>query len=362
MSRTIGVASYVIWSEWAGYRCRRIAGRLPKKPGRPGGHLERPDAARRSATRRGDHPDRSREREASGRSAMGHQAQRRSGEDGQARRTGRPAGRSAGQLLDDSPNPTPYDAANPGIGVRRANHLDRRRNFAHRLILTPVCAPRWPGQPLGDHDVPRPLPVVSWSPRQGDASPGRCYLAEMGKRHTKPADPQEIARQRAERAAREDEIDRLRGQGAVVKLDRGRRIVSAYRQSPFVKLRDSNTITAAQARAAEKLAEDWAIWRGLEGRPERLDVHIDGCEHGEVVTDRMLRAGKRVSGVLARVGPLDRELLSSLIGPDSRVRPAAALARYRPIDHRRQPERPAIADGGCGSRELGARLRHSLAI
>ena len=137
----------------------------------------------------------------------------------------------------------------------------------------------------------------------------------MGKRHTKPADPQEIARQRAERAAREDEIDRLRGQGAVVKLDRGRRIVSAYRQSPFVKLRDSNTITIGQARAAEKLAEDWAIWRGLEGRPERLDVHIDGCEHGEVVTDRMLRAGKRVSGVLARVGPLDRELLSSLIGP-----------------------------------------------
>ncbi|HEY1878410.1 MAG TPA: hypothetical protein VGG68_00610 [Caulobacteraceae bacterium] len=134
----------------------------------------------------------------------------------------------------------------------------------------------------------------------------------MGK-HTKPTDPQEIARRRAERAANEAEISRLRAQGAVVRLDRARRIVTAYRASPFVKLRDSNTISAAQARAAEALTEDWAIWRGLDGKPERLDVHVTSRKGGEVVTDRMLKAGERVQMILSRIGPLDRELLVALV-------------------------------------------------
>lgn len=134
----------------------------------------------------------------------------------------------------------------------------------------------------------------------------------MGKH--KPADPLEIIRKRAERAAMDAEITRLRGQGVVVRLDRSRRIVSAYRQSPFVKLRESNTISAGQLIAAEKLAEDWAIWRRLDGGPEKLGIPLHGHEPGQLVTDRMLRAGERVNGVLSRIGPLDRELLSALIG------------------------------------------------
>src|SRR5436190_7923033 len=95
----------------------------------------------------------------------------------------------------------------------------------------------------------------------------------MGKHNRKPTDPQEIARQRAERAATDAEIGRLRSSGAVVKLDRARRIISAYRASPFVKLRDSETITTGQAAAAERLCLEWAAWRGLDGRPERSEVH-----------------------------------------------------------------------------------------
>jgi hypothetical protein len=99
----------------------------------------------------------------------------------------------------------------------------------------------------------------------------------------------------------------------VVRLDRSRRIVSAYRASPFVKLRDSATITAGQARAAEQLTKDWAVWRGLDGKPERLDVHV-AARRGEIVTDRMIKAGERVRQTLARIGPLDRELLVALVG------------------------------------------------
>jgi hypothetical protein len=114
--------------------------------------------------------------------------------------------------------------------------------------------------------------------------------------------------------ANETEIGRLRDQGVVVRLDRARRIVSAYRANPWVKLRDSDTISEAQADAVAKLCADWSIWRGLDGRPERLDVPVDSHGGGEIVTDRMLRAGKRVHLVLASVGPLDRELLSALVG------------------------------------------------
>jgi hypothetical protein len=137
------------------------------------------------------------------------------------------------------------------------------------------------------------------------------FLA-MGKH--KPADPAEIMRRRAERAANETEIARLRDQGATVRLDRARRIVSAYRASPFVKLRDSDTINATQAMAAEKLMDDWAIWRGLDGRAERLDVRVESSAASEIVTDRMLRAGERVARALGCIGPMDRELLTALVG------------------------------------------------
>ena len=148
----------------------------------------------------------------------------------------------------------------------------------------------------------------------------------MGKHNRKPTDPQEIARKRAERLATETEIGRLRKQGATVKLDRSRRIVSAYRASPFVKLRDSDTITPAQAGAAERLCEDWAQWKGLDGRPERSEVPGDGSQTAQIVTDRMLSGGRRVRRVLDLVGPLDRDLLGALVG--------AAVEEDRPIPWR----------------------------
>jgi hypothetical protein len=148
----------------------------------------------------------------------------------------------------------------------------------------------------------------------------------MSKRHHKPADPQEILRRRTERQATEAEIVRLRAMGAVVNLDRARRIQSAYRASPFRKLQEAETITAGQATAAERLTTDWAIWKGADGRPERLEVHSANYSAAELMTDRMLNAGVRVRLVLDKIGPMDRDLLAALVG--------SAIEQDRPLPWR----------------------------
>jgi hypothetical protein len=136
----------------------------------------------------------------------------------------------------------------------------------------------------------------------------------MARRKPKPTDPQEIMRQRAERAANEAEIGRLRRSGAVVSLDRARRITSAYRASPFRKLLDTKTITTTQSAAAERLCQDWAEWKGLDGKPPPSGIpNPQPSQTDTVLTDRMLHAGRRVARVLDRIGPVDRDLLSALV-------------------------------------------------
>jgi hypothetical protein len=142
----------------------------------------------------------------------------------------------------------------------------------------------------------------------------------------KPSDPQDAARRRAERAETEGEIVRLRSTGAVVKLDRTRRIVGAYRANPFRKLKDANTITLGQSNAADRLCEDWAIWKGLDGKPAPLEIHNPNWSHQEFLTDRMLLARARVDRVLGKVGPADRDLLAALV--------ASAVEDDRPIPWR----------------------------
>jgi hypothetical protein len=137
----------------------------------------------------------------------------------------------------------------------------------------------------------------------------------MSSRRRKPVDPQELSRRRAERAANESEITRLRAIGATVKLDPSRRIVTAYRASPFVKLRDSRTITASQANAAEWLCAQWAVWKGLDGRPtsDAFTPHDHTHRGADLVTSRMLTARRRVWDVLGKLGPMDRDLLCALM-------------------------------------------------
>jgi hypothetical protein len=149
----------------------------------------------------------------------------------------------------------------------------------------------------------------------------------MPKARRKPTDPQEAARQRAERLANEAEIGRLRHQGAVVNLDRARRIVSAYRASAFHKLKETKTISTGQAAAAERLITDWAVWKRLDGKPAPSEVRAPVYASApQLVTDRMIQAGDRVARVLDYIGPMDRDLLSCLV--------AQAVEEDRPLPWR----------------------------
>ncbi len=124
----------------------------------------------------------------------------------------------------------------------------------------------------------------------------------------KPHDPAAAARAELERREREAEIQRLRAQGATVTTDRGGKIISARRSNVFNLLLARKTITQNQHDAAYRLATDWAIWKGLDGKGERSEAVDGGSGSAELVTDRMIQAGRRVFMVIGGLRE-DREAL-----------------------------------------------------
>lgn len=96
-------------------------------------------------------------------------------------------------------------------------------------------------------------------------------------------------------AEREAEKNRLRAMGATLNLDRGGRVVSARLSNVFMLLYARKTITLDHHDAAYRLAQEWATWRGLDGKPERLGASSGSAE---LVTDRMIRAGREVHRAL----------------------------------------------------------------
>lgn len=131
----------------------------------------------------------------------------------------------------------------------------------------------------------------------------------------KPSDPQAIMRQAAERREQVAEITRLVAAGATVTIDnRNGRILGAYRSSVFKILLESKAINQNQFNAAQELVEHWAQWKGLAGSQGASAGFVDGGKGcPELITDRMLKAGKEVARILDRVGPLDRELITAFM-------------------------------------------------
>lgn len=133
-------------------------------------------------------------------------------------------------------------------------------------------------------------------------------------RRRKPYDPGAAEQARQERLARQAEIVRLKAQGAEVSLDAGGRVVSAFRRNVFGALLRAGALSQNQHDAALRLTTDWAVWKGLDGRPDEM-VRVDGGSAcAELVTDRMMAAGRRVEAALGDVGRADRALLAALIG------------------------------------------------
>jgi hypothetical protein len=129
-------------------------------------------------------------------------------------------------------------------------------------------------------------------------------------RRKKPHDPAAAIIAAQERAARDAEVARLKGQGAEVTIDRGGRILSARRSNVFNLLLKRNTITQNHYNAAYTLALDWSAWKGLDGKPESFGEVVDGGGgSAELVTDRMIRAGREVARTLAGLEPADQRLM-----------------------------------------------------
>jgi len=138
-----------------------------------------------------------------------------------------------------------------------------------------------------------------------------------------------------ERADREAEVSRLRRQGATVKRDRDGSILSAYRSNVFNLLLSRNTITQAHHDAACALAEDWAAWKGLDGGADKMAEFIDGgsgCP--ELITDRMVQAGRRVRATLDPIGEPSRAIIAAFM--------VATVEEDRPMAWRGVMERLGI--------------------
>jgi hypothetical protein len=126
----------------------------------------------------------------------------------------------------------------------------------------------------------------------------------MSRRH-KPHDPAKVERD-AEKA-------RLIAMGAQLVLDRGGKVVSARRSNVFNLLLQRGTITADHYDAAYTLANEWAAWKGLDGRGERGEYVDGGSGCAELITDRMIKAGKAVARTLSAVDPASRVILEAFM-------------------------------------------------
>lgn len=137
-----------------------------------------------------------------------------------------------------------------------------------------------------------------------------------------------------ERRAREDEIARLVAQGAKVTTDRQGRVVSAYRSNVANLLLSRGTITQSHHDAFTLLANAWAAWKGLDGGPDHGGEKVDGSSGArELVTDRMIRAGREVALILGCLLPAHRALLTAFM--------VATVEEDRPMSWRGIVERDA---------------------
>lgn len=128
----------------------------------------------------------------------------------------------------------------------------------------------------------------------------------------KPSQPRQLSQDKQERL---EEIRRLKAQGASVTLDRGGRIVSAYRSNVFNLLLQRGSITQNHHDAAYRFCQEWAAWKGLDGggNPSAEKVDNGGSAGSKaLVTDHMIRAGRQVTRFLSELDPAQQDLLIAL--------------------------------------------------
>ena len=133
----------------------------------------------------------------------------------------------------------------------------------------------------------------------------------MGRR--KPHDPAKA--QEAADARREEQANLAAAiaQGANITTDKVGRVISVWRSNVFRLLLERGTITQNHHDAAYDLANAWATWKGLAGKGERGEFVDGGKGCAELVTDRMIRAGRDVKRALNPLDPIFRVILEAFM-------------------------------------------------
>lgn len=88
----------------------------------------------------------------------------------------------------------------------------------------------------------------------------------------------------------------------------------AWRSNVFRLLLERQTITPSHHEAAYQLIDDWAAWKGLDGKASTFGQAVDGGSGcAELVTDRMIKAGRRVTHALGSVGGTSAVILRAFM-------------------------------------------------
>lgn len=150
----------------------------------------------------------------------------------------------------------------------------------------------------------------------------------------KPHDPAKA--QEAANARREEQANLATAiaQGANITTDKVGRVISVWRSNVFRLLLERGTITQNHHDAAYDLANAWAAWKGLDGKGERGEFVDGGKGCAELVTDRMIRAGRDVKRALSQLDPLSRAILEAFM--------VATVEEDRPMSWRGVMERLGI--------------------
>lgn len=138
----------------------------------------------------------------------------------------------------------------------------------------------------------------------------------------KPKSPEQIQAERILRRAKDFEAVNLDPAAVVlpayadVQVERTNRknVTRAWRSNVFRLLLERKSITLDHFTAAEKLCSDWAEWKGLTGARDSMGEQVDGGRgSAELVTDGMIRAGRRIEQAEASMGRAQWRILREFV-------------------------------------------------
>jgi hypothetical protein len=146
------------------------------------------------------------------------------------------------------------------------------------------------------------------------------------RRASRPSDPIEIARRRAQERAREQDVANWGLDSAALAMDANAdvetrsdtvgRVVRARRQDVFDLLRARGRLSPAAVDAVRRLQDDIACLHRTHMGAVSYEPRVDRSLHAGGFDDIRRGAGARIEAALGKAGPVSARLLAALCEPD----------------------------------------------